>query len=160
MGALENLMEERRSLINNLFNEQTLLVNLKMRIHFKKQLHERNEKITIGEKYKERSEVKTSKAVKALDKKVERKEKKVEELIEEIEKNKASLDNLFENNPDNLKFKNAQLEIQLLEYKAESRHLSSMIASMGSKLETQDQDLNSTLKVLRKNHLYLRGHDL
>jgi len=67
--ALENLMEERRSLISNLFNEQSLLVNLKMRIHFKKQLHERNEKITIGEKDKEKSEVKTSKAVKALDKK-------------------------------------------------------------------------------------------
>ena len=158
--ALENLMEERRSLISNLFNEQSLLVNLKMRIHFKKQLHERNEKITIGEKDKEKSEVKTSKAVKALDKKVERKEKKVEQLIEDIEKNKVSLDNIFENNPDNMTFKNAQLEIQLLEYKAESRHLSSMIATMGSKLETQDQDLNSTLKVLRKNHLYLRGHDL
>ena len=84
----------------------------------------------------------------------------MEQLIEDIEKNKVSLDNIFENNPDNLTFKNAQLEIQLLEYKAESRHLSSMIATMGSKLETQDQDLNSTLKVLRKNHLYLRGHDL
>merc|ERR1712227_767932 len=107
--ALENLMEERRSLISNLFNEQSLLVNLKMRIHFKKQLHERNEKITIGEKDKEKSEVKTSKAVKALDKKVERKEKKVDQLIEDIEKNKVSLDNIFENNPDHMTFKNAQL---------------------------------------------------
>ena len=53
-------------------------------------------------------------------------------------------------------FKNAQLEIQLLEYKAESRHLSSMIATMGSKLETQDQDKNAALKlrqILQREYL-------
>merc|ERR1712079_417497 len=60
---LEIILERRKSLIQKLLNEQSTLVNLKMRIHFKKQLHERNEKITIGQKDVEKSEAKTSKAV-------------------------------------------------------------------------------------------------
>ena len=159
-SRLDNLVNLRKTLVDKLLNEQSALVNLKMRIHFKKQLHERNEKITIGQKDVEKSEVKTSKAVQALDKKVERKSKRVDQLIEDINRNKAELSECFENNPQDIYVKNAHLEIQLLESKAESRHLFSMISTLGSKLETQDQDLNATLRVLRKNHLYLRGHDL
>ena len=158
MSKVEKLINLRKTLVDKILNEQSALVNLKMRIHFKKQLHERNEKITIGQKDVEKSEVKTRKAVQALDKKVERKSKMVEQLIEDINRNKADLSELFENNPEDLMVK--KLEIELLESKAESRHLFSMISTLGSKLETQDQDLNATLKVLRKNHLYLRGHDL
>ena len=159
-SILDNLVNARKNLVDKLLNEQSTLVNLKMRIHFKKQLHERNEKITIGQKDVERSEVKTSKAVQALDKKVDRKSKRVDQLIEDINRNKVELSEYFENNPQDIHVKNAHLEIQLLESKAESRHLFSMISTLGSKLETQDQDLNATLRVLRKNHLYLRGHDL
>ena len=157
---LDNLVNLRKNLVDKLLNEQSSLVNLKMRIHFKRQLHERNEKITIGQKDVEKSEVKTSKAVTALDKKIERKSKRVDQLIEEINRNKAELSEYFENNPQDINVKNAHLEIQLLESKAESRHLFSMISTLGSKLETQDKDLNDTLRILRKNHLYLRGHDL
>ena len=159
-STLDHLVNSRKNLVEKLLNEQSMLVNLKMRIHFKKQLHERNEKITIGQKDVEKSEVKTGKAVQALDKKVERKSKRVDQIIEDIHRNKAELSEYFENNTQDINVKNAQLEVQLLESKAESRHLSSMISTLGSKLETQDQDLNATLRVLRKNHLYLRGHDL
>ena len=159
-STLDNLVNSRKNLVEKLLNEQSMLVNLKMRIHFKKQLHERNEKITIGQKDVEKSEVKTGKAVQALDKKVERKSKRVDQIIEDIHRNKAELSEYFENNPQDTNVKNAHLEVQLLESKAESRHLSSVISTLGSKLETQDQDLNATLRVLRKNHLYLRGHDL
>ena len=157
---LMRLLETRKMLINKLSNEQSTLVNLKMRIHFKKQLHERNVKITIGQKDVEKSEVKTAKAVGALEKKVERKETRVQQLMKDIAINKSSLDDIMETTTDDPKIRNVQLEIELLESKAESQHLFTMISSLGTKLETQDVDLNSTLKVLRKNHLYLRGHDL
>ena len=84
MSKVEKLINLRKTLVDKILNEQSALVNLKMRIHFKKQLHERNEKITIGQKDVEKSEVKTRKAVQALDKKVERKSKMVEQLIEDI----------------------------------------------------------------------------
>jgi len=50
--------------------------------------------------------------------------------------------------------------VDLLESRAETKHLFAMISTMGTKLESQDYDINATLKVLRKNHLCLRGHDL
>lgn len=50
--------------------------------------------------------------------------------------------------------------MDLLESRAETKHLFAMISTMGTKLESQDYDINATLKVLRKNHLCLRGHDL
>ena len=155
---LEKLVELHRCLVTKLCNEQSSLVNLKLRIHFKKQLHERNDKITIGPA--DKSSMKTSKAVESLEKKVERKELRTRSLTDEILISRQEIDQFLSTNPPDLRTRNAMLEIQLMESKAESRHLSSMISTMGSKIETQDSDLNATLKVLRKNHVCLRGHEL
>jgi len=156
---LERLVESHRSLVMKLSNEHSTLVNLKLRIHFKKQLHERNDKVTIGQRDAEKSTMKTAKAVESLEKKVERKELRKKSLIEDVQKSRREFDQFIANNPADLRCKNAMLEIQLMEAQAESRHLFSMISTMGSKIETQDTDLNSTLKILRKNHTCLRGHD-
>jgi len=157
---LETLVELHRGLVSKVVNEQSTLVNLKLRIHFKKQIHERNEKITIGQTISDKSTMKTAKAVESLEKKVQRKELRKKSLLEEILKSRQDIDQFIANNPSHLCSKNAMLEVQLMESKAESRHLSSMISTMGSKIETQDTDLNATLKVLRKNHVCLRGHEL
>jgi len=156
----ERLVEMHRGLVMKLSNEHSTLVNLKIRIHFKKQLHERNEKITIGQKDCEKSTMKTAKAVESLEKKVERKESRKKSLIEDIMRSRKEFDQFISNNPSSLRSQNAMLEMQLMEAQAESRHLFSMISTMGSKIETQDTDLNATLKVLRKNHVCLRGHEL
>ena len=100
-------MEKRKSLVEKLYNEQSTLVNLKMRIHFKRQLHERNSRITFGQKDVEKSEAKTSKVVEALDKKVERKERRMEQLVQELETNKINLDKLLDSN-QGLRYQNAR----------------------------------------------------
>ena len=100
-------MEKRKSLVEKLSNEQSTLVNLKMRIHFKRQLHERNSRITFGQKDVEKSEAKTSKVVEALDRKVERKERRMEQLVQELETNKINLDKLLDSN-QGLRYQNAR----------------------------------------------------
>jgi len=157
--VLERFVEVHRSLVSKLSNEHATLVNLKLRIHFKKQLHERNEKVTIGLRDKEKSTMKTAKAVESLEKKVERKELRKKALMEDVVKNKKEFDLHIATNPTEMRYKNAILEIKLIEAQAESSHLFSMISSMGSKLESQDKDMNVTLTVLRKNHTCLMGHD-
>jgi len=156
---LEKMVEAHRILMNKLCNEQATSVNLKLRIHFKKQLHERNEKVTISKCDVEKSTMKTAKAVESLEKKLERKESRKRELIEEIKKNRQEVDIHVAHNPSSMRSKNAMLEIQLMESQAESKHLFAMISTMGSKIESQDIDLNATLKVLRQKHLCLMGHD-
>jgi len=156
---LEKMVEVHRNLMNKLCNEQATSVNLKLRIHFKKQLHERNEKVTISKCDVEKSTMKTAKAVESLEKKLERKESRKRELIEEVKRNREKVDLHIAHNPSSMRNKNAILEIKLMESQAESKHLFSMISTMGSKIESQDVDLNATLKVLRQKHLCLMGHD-
>ena len=155
---LTELVEERKRLISKILSDESSLVNLKMRIMFKRKLEERNVKITIGQKEIDKSEAKISKAVEALTRKVERKEERLKGMKEEIRKNQADLEALF-SSCDSQSCKLAMLEIEVQEARAQSRHLNSMISTMGHKLETQNSDLNSTLTVLRKNHICLRGYD-
>ena len=157
---LDRLVEERKKLIAKILSEESSLINLKMRINFKKKLEERNVKITIGQKEIEKTEIKTSKAVETLSKKVERKEERLTALQEEMKKNQADLEAAMSSSSNPQSCKIAQLEIEVLEARAQSRHQNSIISTMGLKLETQDCDLNSTLVVLRKNHICLRGYDL
>ena len=159
-GKLERLVEERKKLISKILSEESSLVNLEMRVNFKKKVEERNVKITIGQKLIDKSNANTSKAVETLTKKVEKKKENLKSLLEEMRKNEADLEEARESSQDPQACKSAQLEIELLEARAQSRHLNSMISIMGHKLETQDQDLNSTLAVLRKNHVCLRGYEL
>ena len=156
---LEKMVEVHKNLMNKLCNEQATSVNLKLRIHFKKQLHERNEKVTISKCDVEKSTMKTAKAVESLEKKLERKEARKRDLIEEVKRNREAVDLHIAHNPSSVRSKNALLEIQLMESQAESKHLFAMISTMGSKIESQDLDLNTTLKVLRQKHLCLMGHD-
>eukprot|EP00092_Neocalanus_flemingeri_P034431 GFUD01037440.1.p1 GENE.GFUD01037440.1~~GFUD01037440.1.p1 ORF type:complete len:1294 (-),score=325.55 GFUD01037440.1:100-3498(-) len=158
--VLERLVEMHRDLVMKLSNEHSTLANLKMRIHFKKQLHERNERVTIGAKAADKSTVKTAKAVESLEKKVQRKEARKKSLIEDIMRSRKEFDQHTANKPLDMQTKNALLEIQLMEAQAESRHLFSMISTMGNKIETQDTDLNAALKLMRRNHVCLRGHEL
>ena len=157
---LDSLVEERKKLISKILSEESGLINLKMRINFKKKLEERNVKITIGQKEIEKTEIKTGKAVEALSRKVERKEERLTALQEEIKKNQSDLEAAMSSSSNPQSCKIAQLEIEVLEARAQSRHQNSIISTMGLKLETQDCDLNSTLVVLRKNHVCLRGYDL
>jgi len=157
---LSCLVESHKKIMDKLNNEQSTIVNLMLRIHFKKQLHERNEMVTISKSDVEKSSMKTAKAVESLEKKLERKEARKQELLEEINKNRRDVDRIIAKNPTNLRCKNAMLELQLMESQAESKHVFSMISTMGSKIESQDTDLNAALKVLRKNHTYLMGHDV
>ena len=157
---LDSLVEERKNLISKILSEESSLINLKMRINFKKKLEERNVKITIGQKEIEKTEIKTCKAVEALSRKVERKEERLTALQEEIKKNQSDLEAAMSSSSNPQSCKIAQLEIEVLEARAQSRHQNSIISTMGLKLETQDFDLNSTLVVLRKNHVCLRGYDL
>ena len=71
---LENLMSKYKDLVVKLSNEQSMIANLKMRIHFKKQVDERNTMITIGQSEKDKTASKTANAVQSLEKKAERKE--------------------------------------------------------------------------------------
>ena len=157
---LDSLVEERKKLISKILSEESGLINLKMRINFKKKLEERNVKITIGQKEIEKTEIKTGKAVEALSRKVERKEERLTALQEEIKKNQSDLEAAMSSSSNPQSCKIAQLEIEVLEARAQSRHQNSIISTMGLKLETQDCDLNTTLVVLRKNHVCLRGYDL
>jgi len=157
---LDEMVEAHKNLLVKLKNEAATCVNLKLRIHFKKQLHERNDKLTIIKADLEKSTVKTAKAVESLEKKLDRKELRRRELLDEVKRNKEKMDQFLATNPTNLRSKNAMLEIQLMESRAESQHLFSMISTMGSKIEAQDTDLNNSLQLLKKNHTYLMGHEI
>ena len=157
---LQSLVDLRKKLIAKVLSEESSLINLRMRINFKKKLEERNVKITIGQKEVEKTEIKTCKVVEALSKKVERKEERLKSLQEEMRKNEEDLAAAMSSSSDPQSCKIAQLEIEVLEARAQSRHQNSIISTLGQKLETQDCDLNSTLEVLRKNHVCLRGYDL
>ena len=78
---LSSLVESHKKIMDKLNNEQSTIVNLMLRIHFKKQLHERNEMVTISKSDVEKSSMKTAKAVESLEKKLERKEARKEELL-------------------------------------------------------------------------------
>ena len=90
---LDGLVELRKKLISKIMTEESTLINLKMRISFKKKLEERNVKITIGQKEIEKTEAKTCKVVEALSKKVERKEERLKALQEEMRRNQSDLVN-------------------------------------------------------------------
>ena len=157
---LQRVVEERKKIISKILAEESSLINLKMRINFKKKLEERNVKITIGQKEIDKTEIKTCKVVADLSKKVERKEEKLKTLQEEMKQNQADLEAAISSSSNQQSCKIAQLEIEVLEARAQSRHQNSIISALGQKLETQDCDMNSTLEVLRKNHVCLRGYDL
>jgi cell division protein FtsB len=65
---LENLVSKYKDLVEKLSNEQSMIANLKMRIHFKKQVNERNTMMTIGQSDKEKTESKTANTVHSLEK--------------------------------------------------------------------------------------------
>ena len=156
---LEKMVIKHKDMVKKFSNEHSKLVDLKLRIHFKKQLHERNEKITIAQREVEKSSMKTDKAVESLEVKVKRKELRSMTMIEDIAKSRKDIEDYIAQKTSSLSAKNAMLEIELAEARVESGHLYSLIATMGSKIESLDNDLNATLKILRKNHTCLRGHD-
>ena len=143
---LENLMSKYKDLVVKLSNEQSMIANLKMRIHFKKQVDERNTMITIGQSEKDKTASKTANAVQSLEKKAERKEVRKNHLKEELERCREDVSTAMIGLSE-LQIKNAKLEIQLVESQAEARHVQGIISDLGSKFQTQDANLNSVLKV-------------
>ena len=137
------------------------MTNLKVRVHFKKQLQVRSDIVSITNKEKEKEREKSVKVVARLEKKLAREEEALARLVVEAAATNGAVHNLVsKESSQSWKGKFAKAELARMEVEAKTKVDASVIKTMGNKLEMMDSDLNSALEMLRKDHMCCRGHDI
>merc|ERR1719234_2857629 len=154
-------LEEHAGKLARLTALQVRVTNLKVRVHFKKQLQVRSDIVSITNKEKEKEREKSVKVVARLEKKLAREEEALARLVVEAAATNGAVHNLVsKENSQSWKGKFAKAELARMEVEAKTKVDASVIMTMGNKLEMMDSDLNSALEMLRKDHLCCRGHDI
>ena len=142
-------------------NPQVRVTNLKVRVHFKKQLQARSDIVSITNKEKEKEREKSVKVVARLEKKLTREEESLAKLVVEAAATNGAVQSLVsQESSQSWKGKFARAELARMEVEAKTKVDASVIKTMGNKLEMMDSDLNSALEMLRKDHMCCRGHDI
>ena len=137
------------------------MTNLKVRVHFKKQLQARSDIVSITNKEKEKEREKSVKVVARLEKKLVREEEALARLVVEAAATNGAVHSLVsQESSQSWKGKFAKAELARMEVEAKTKVDASVIKTMGNKLEMMDSDLNSALEMLRKDHMCCRGHDI
>ena len=137
------------------------MTNLKVRVHFKKQLQARSDIVSITSKEKEKEREKSVKVVARLEKKLAREEESLAKLVVEAAVTNAAVQSLVsQEGNQSWKGKFAKAELARMEVETKAKVDASVIKTMGTKLEIMDSDLNSALEMLRKDHMCCRGHDI
>ena len=137
------------------------MTNLKVRVHFKKQLQARSDIVSITTKEKEKEREKSVKVVARLEKKLAREEELLAKLVVEAAATNCAVQSLVaQEGSQSWKGKFAKAELARMEVETKTKVDASVIKTMGNKLEIMDSDLNSALELLRKDHMCCRGHDI
>ena len=140
---------------------QVRVTNLKVRVHFKRQLQARSDIVSITTKEKEKEREKSAKVVAWLEKKLAREQESLAKLVVEATATNAAVQRLVsQEGSQSWKGKFAKAELARMEVEVKIKVDASVVKVMGTKLEVMDSDLNSALEMLRKDHMCCRGHDI
>ena len=137
------------------------MTNLRVRVHFKKQLQARSDMVSITNKEREKEREKCAKVVARLEKKLAREEESLTKLLVEASATNGAVQSLVsQEESQSWKGKYVKSELVRMELEAKTKVDASLVKIMGTKLETMDGDLNSALEMLHKEHLCCRGHNI
>ena len=137
------------------------MTNLRVRVHFKKQLQARSDMVSITNKEREKEREKCAKVVARLEKKLAREEESLTKLLVEASATKGAVQSLVsQEESQSWKGKYVKSELARMELEAKTKVDASLVKLIGTKLETMDGDLNSALEMLHKEHLCCRGHNI